>query len=245
MTTSGHWEPRDTILQAACQNLGSGQGRPHCGAPGRGPSCPHPRGAECVLCPHSVLSGASASPGQQPHCADTGSQQLLGLRGRGYGLSPSPGSCSASQDGHPGGLAQLHPEAGLGGQGHSLQAAGRQSTGPPAVSASLPSPRPQLCPALFKAFRSCSAAFPGCTLAPTPHHQAGLGRQLGRPAREAGCFLLGPVLVAPMVPCMGETGSSLLCREESPAQAPRYPWKAAGSPGLPKSHIHHQRRGEV
>ena len=189
------------------------------------------------------LSGASASPGQQPHCADTGSQQLLGLRGRGYGLSPSPGSCSASQDRHPGGLAQLHPGAGLGGQGHSLQAAGRQSTGPPAVSASLPSPRPQLCPALFKAFRSCSAAFPGCTLAPIPHHRAGLGRQLGRPAREAGCFLPGPVLVAPWFPAWGK--QVFPCSALSQARAPRYPWKAAGSHGLPKSHTHHQRRAEV
>ena len=28
-----------------------------------------------------------------------------------------------------------------------------------------------------------------------------------------------------------------------PTQAPRYTWKAADSPGLPKSHTHHQRRG--
>ena len=30
---------------------------------------------------------------------------------------------------------------------------------------------------------------------------------------------------------------------QSPTQAPRYTWKAAGSPGLPKSHTHHQRHG--
>lgn len=92
-----------------------------------------------------------------------------------------------------------------------------------------PSPHPQLCPALFKAFRSCSAAFPGCSLAPTPHHRAGLGRQLGRPAREVGCFLLGPVLVAPMVPCVGETTSSLFC----PSPQHRHP----GTPGRRQAHL--------
>ena len=117
------------------------------------PAAPAPRTLNASSVHRAWLSGASASPGQQPHCADTGSQQLLGLRGRGYGLSPSPGSCSASQDGHPGGLAQLHPGAHprLGGQGHSLQAAGRQNGGSPAASACLPA-----CPARA---RSCARLY--------------------------------------------------------------------------------------
>ena len=62
LITLGHREPRGTILQASCQNLGSGQGRPPCGAPGRGPSCPRPRDAECVLCPQSVAVWSERVP---------------------------------------------------------------------------------------------------------------------------------------------------------------------------------------
>lgn len=108
---------------------------------------------------------------------------------------------------------------------------GREQARLQPAPACLPSPRPQLCPALFKAFRSCSAAFPGCTLASSPHHRAGLGRQLGRPARETGCFLLGPVLVAPMVPNVGESGSSLLFpspqhRTQVHLEGGRFTWSA-------------------
>lgn len=108
MTTLGHWEPRGTILQAACQNLGSGQGRPHCGALGRGPSCPCPQSTACALCPQSVAVWsehvpqtavplcrhwlpAAVGPERPQQRTQPLSLQLLGSSGRAPGrLHPAP-----------------------------------------------------------------------------------------------------------------------------------------------------------
>lgn len=107
----------------------------------------------------------------------------------------------ASEDEPPGGLAQRHVSggpasiSGLGGQGH-----GTQSHRPQGGRAETRLQHPPPCPALS---RSCAclyvrhsaaagAAFPD---GPSSRLATGLGlagRQLGRPARGSGFFLLGP-----------------------------------------------------
>lgn len=146
--------------------------------------------AECAVCAQSAAVGRGCSQDSGPIVRTWLPAAVPGLSGCGRRHSPSPGSCLASQDGHPGGLAQHHVSRGpgsgarLGGQGLA-RAAGRRSR---------TRPLPQLCPLYLRH----SAAAPlhsldGPSFLP-PHRGAGLGRQLGRPAREAGSFswALGP-----------------------------------------------------
>lgn len=146
--------------------------------------------AECAVCAQSAAVGRGRSRDSSPIVRTWLPAAVPGLSGCGRRHSPSPGSCLASQDGHPGGLAQHHVSRGpgsgarLGGQGLA-RAAGRRSR---------TRPLPQLCPLYLRH----SAAAPlhsldGPSFLP-PHRGAGLGRQLGRPAREAGSFsrALGP-----------------------------------------------------
>lgn len=161
----------------------------------------------------------------------------VGLRDHSNGLSPSP-AAARPQGRAPG---RLHPAPSqgpsqAGWSGPQPASARRQSTGPPAASACLPhppSPRPRSCARLpFKAF--AAARLHSQDAARSYSLTTELRQTAGKASKGGGLLSPGSCACSPHGSLRG--GNNFFpALPQSPTQAPRYTWKAAGSPGLSKA----------